>query len=1224
MKYKLVLVTLLFVTNFAFCGVPPGSQGIGVNPPKAMLHVKGEILIDSVRSTPVQDGMIQYKSNQFLFRQNGAWLPLGSGSAGNVGSGMTKRNDTLIAGGRLKDLLLYQNSTDTIFGIDTLGNVYLPKVQELSEDDKSYFIDSNLTATRNSLKDSLVYWVFDNDPSVLCYGDSTGTTRKIRFRDNNRLIIDTLHFGSCTGNELYTLLLWKANPYTVPNGYYVDTFGALFSGYDTLNINGDASVESSYWFISDGHSFIDDPFDIDKPFTPLGNPYPIPGDTTSFLNRFFGKEKTFIDTMYVGVVIPLQDMHGYQQLIDKMVFIYPLKPKIYSLAITGDRIIKKNIVIKKNIESGGSSSNLIAGNGIGINSNEINLGDFTMDANINANNHNLSYNSLGMFNVQANSNSGNPILFSGSSNNHVAVSIQGDAQTFNGVEMAGSSYINSGIYHFGNSTNGSGIKMDGLSKNQYGISLNANCSSQSAPDMDINVQNGYLRFTNLPTDDASDYVLGRHGDKASWINRSAVGQNIYNVDGTLNGQRTVNTGNNRFFISSDIYNPGSGTEFAIHQIGSDYFSGMKRKGSDLGFGIKESGSGRGGYAYFGTIPDETNQTANGNFNPNIIITRIPDFVGSGHDFNSIDINAGGFGNDTTATLRISTNQNSAFAQMVAKTNVFYGSRFANQSNGFVLDSMFQITGPRLNNIDPTYVVTTSGNVGLGEIVTLTDYSQLISNIYNSDGDMNANRTVRTGTHSLSIGRDPLNFSADGSQLQLDSTNGYFQLGSTNSINGNTGLLGFNDGISMYTSIGSLMGSQANQGMTGYKDSVIIESGNLNYDFNGEASKIKLDRYDIRMGNRFRGVKDFTIIHNPLGAPNAPGLIGINTDAPLSTFHINTNDAMIIPKGTTGQRPTGIDGMLRFNTSTNGYEGYYSSGWQPFGNIYNTDGSVTANRTVDFTDKNLTFNGNVGAASRFYIQATENGTYSLGMGAIKSQGTSNNNYGISSIGSSANYSGHYISGSTIASSGSGYKGLWLYGTATENNTGVELYGYNSGNNSTAISIYGQSGAGYNHTDARSVQIFGDAIVEIGSNDEYIMVSSSSIAPNPSHNTDLGRKAKPFDSTYTNQVVATGIHADSVIMPIEVIPPGYFTPADGATISLTKSYNIVEPSGTLTALTVNMPSSPKNGQIVSIIFTETITSLTFANGTFVNPITTSSSVGGTVTWGYYSGTGKWYRK
>ena len=85
MKYKLVLVTLLFVTNFAFCGVPPGSQGIGVNPPKAMLHVKGEILIDSVRSTPVQDGMIQYKSNQFLFRQNGAWLPLGSGSAGNVG-----------------------------------------------------------------------------------------------------------------------------------------------------------------------------------------------------------------------------------------------------------------------------------------------------------------------------------------------------------------------------------------------------------------------------------------------------------------------------------------------------------------------------------------------------------------------------------------------------------------------------------------------------------------------------------------------------------------------------------------------------------------------------------------------------------------------------------------------------------------------------------------------------------------------------------------------------------------------------------------------------------------------------------------------------------------------------------------------------------------------------------------------------------------------------------
>jgi len=55
-----------------------------------------------------------------------------------------------------------------------------------------------------------------------------------------------------------------------------------------------------------------------------------------------------------------------------------------------------------------------------------------------------------------------------------------------------------------------------------------------------------------------------------------------------------------------------------------------------------------------------------------------------------------------------------------------------------------------------------------------------------------------------------------------------------------------------------------------------------------------------------------------GSANA---IGINTSAP--TFELDgsgSTNAWRLPVGTTGQRPTGATGIIRFNTTTGGYEG----------------------------------------------------------------------------------------------------------------------------------------------------------------------------------------------------------------------------------------------------------------------------------------------------------------
>ena len=62
-----------------------------------------------------------------------------------------------------------------------------------------------------------------------------------------------------------------------------------------------------------------------------------------------------------------------------------------------------------------------------------------------------------------------------------------------------------------------------------------------------------------------------------------------------------------------------------------------------------------------------------------------------------------------------------------------------------------------------------------------------------------------------------------------------------------------------------------------------------------------------------------------------GNVGIGTDSPAATLDVTGTDAMIVPKGTTAQRPgTPESGMVRFNTTTSCFEGYNGSSWVNLG------------------------------------------------------------------------------------------------------------------------------------------------------------------------------------------------------------------------------------------------------------------------------------------------------
>lgn len=85
---------------------------------------------------------------------------------------------------------------------------------------------------------------------------------------------------------------------------------------------------------------------------------------------------------------------------------------------------------------------------------------------------------------------------------------------------------------------------------------------------------------------------------------------------------------------------------------------------------------------------------------------------------------------------------------------------------------------------------------------------------------------------------------------------------------------------------------------------------------------------------------------------------------------------------------------------------------------------------------------------------------------------------------------------------------------------------------------------------------------------------------------------------------------------------FTPTTGGTVNLVNGqYNIINPAGALLALTLNLPSSPANNDVVYIKFTQSITTVTYANGTVVDGIT-APTAGGLTVLTYYAGTTSWY--
>ena len=94
--------------------------------------------------------------------------------------------------------------------------------------------------------------------------------------------------------------------------------------------------------------------------------------------------------------------------------------------------------------------------------------------------------------------------------------------------------------------------------------------------------------------------------------------------------------------------------------------------------------------------------------------------------------------------------------------------------------------------------------------------------------------------------------------------------------------------------------------------------------------------------------------NPDASPfvvDSAGNVGIGTTLPVVKLDISATDAVRIPVGTTGQRPTGVNGYLRFNSTTSEFEGYNGTAWAAVGGggtapqLIATNGLVVNSNTV---------------------------------------------------------------------------------------------------------------------------------------------------------------------------------------------------------------------------------------------------------------------------------------
>ena len=121
------------------------------------------------------------------------------------------------------------------------------------------------------------------------------------------------------------------------------------------------------------------------------------------------------------------------------------------------------------------------------------------------------------------------------------------------------------------------------------------------------------------------------------------------------------------------------------------------------------------------------------------------------------------------------------------------------------------------------------------------------------------------------------------------------------------------------------------------------------DINSGGSAITINQDSQDLDFVVEGNGDANLFRTDAGSDTV--LISTATATTGATLKIDSTDAMMIPSGTTAQRPTGVTSMLRFNTTLDALEFYDSAAWTTAGSDFTVIATQTFNgdnSTVAFT------------------------------------------------------------------------------------------------------------------------------------------------------------------------------------------------------------------------------------------------------------------------------------
>jgi len=267
------------------------------------------------------------------------------------------------------------------------------------------------------------------------------------------------------------------------------------------------------------------------------------------------------------------------------------------------------------------------------------------------------------------------------------------------------------------------------------------------------------------------------------------------------------------------------------------------------------------------------------------------------------------------------------------------------SDAVIVKTSANLTTPNIgvangDSFTASGVVTATGNVTGGNLVTA---GAMDSATISSSGeatlasaivsDLTAGRVVLAGTSGAI--EDSGNFTFNGSTAAVT---GAITASTTITATGN--VAGGN-----LTTAGRMDATGAATAASFGTANITISADDINS--GGSAITINQDSQDLDFVVEGNG--DANLFRTDAGSDTV--LISTATATTGATLKIDSTDAMMIPSGTTAQRPTGVTSMLRFNTTLDALEFYDSAAWTTAGSDFTVIATQTFNgdnSTVAFT------------------------------------------------------------------------------------------------------------------------------------------------------------------------------------------------------------------------------------------------------------------------------------